>query len=143
MNFNELLEPLNRLARSFVKIGLGGPCLSPIGLVVLENTGRTSGVVREVPLLAYRMHRFLVVGTARARSQWLRNLDAERVAAVWVGGQRRRCKAKDPLSEAPDAVHRRIANATRAMFGPEFDFRILELQPARSVGETMTPLASA
>ena len=80
---------LNRVAVPMVKAGIGAPPPFGIGLVVLETTGRTSGLPREVPLLASRCDRRISVSTVRSSSQWVRNLQAQPNASVWVGGRRR------------------------------------------------------
>ena len=82
-------KALNSLVRPLLKRGAGSPWPIGAGFVVLETTGRRSGLKREVPLLATRFGDRLFVSTARRRSQWVRNLDATPDAQVWVGGQKR------------------------------------------------------
>ena len=80
---------LNALVIPAAKAGIGSPWPLGSGIVVLETTGRKSGLPREVPLLGARLGDHLVVSTVRGNSQWAKNLDATPDAAVWVDGQRR------------------------------------------------------
>jgi deazaflavin-dependent oxidoreductase (nitroreductase family) len=66
----------------------------PTGLVLLESLGRISGSWRSTPLVATRLGPFVLVSTFRgARSQWVRNLQAEPAARLWLGGKRREVRA--------------------------------------------------
>jgi len=80
---------LNRIAIPAVKAGFGGPLPLGFGLVVLETTGRVSGQQRQVPLVAARFGRHVKVSTLRSKSEWMKNLEADPTAMVWVGGRRR------------------------------------------------------
>jgi len=80
---------LNRVAVPAIKAGLGTPPPLGFGVVVLETTGRVSGQPRQVPLVATRSGQHINVGTVRNRSQWVKNLQAQPDASVWVGGRKR------------------------------------------------------
>lgn len=80
---NAWLEPL-------IRTGLGAPVLTPLGAIVLEVTGRKSGHVHAVPLLAWAMPGATVISTFRGhRSQWVRNLHADPRCAWFVGRVRK------------------------------------------------------
>ncbi len=85
-----LFAALNAVARPLVQRGVGSPCLTPVGLVVLEHRGRKTGATHATPLWAVRVGQQLLVSTFRGqRSQWMQNLDKTPETHVWLGGRRR------------------------------------------------------
>ncbi len=92
---------LNTVVRPLLKLGAGSPWPIGAGFVVLETTGRTTGLAREVPLLAARLGDRVFVSTARRRSQWVRNLDANPDANVWVAGRKRSATAAAAVRRGP------------------------------------------
>jgi hypothetical protein len=84
---------LNRLTAPFVKCGVGSPPVAGLGTVVVGTTGRTSKKTREVPLAAARLGDTVIVSTVRANADWLRNLEADPHATVWLHGTGRPASA--------------------------------------------------
>lgn len=80
---------LNRIVRPVVQAGIGNPLPIGAGALVLETTGRRSGLPRPVPVLSTRLGDTLTVSTVRSDSQWIRNAEADPNVAVWLGGSRR------------------------------------------------------
>jgi deazaflavin-dependent oxidoreductase (nitroreductase family) len=84
----DLFRSMNRFVKPLVKAGLGSPLPVGLGAVVLQSTGRKSGLPREVPVLGLRVGDRVIVSTVRGSSQWLKNLEADEDAAVWFCGQK-------------------------------------------------------
>lgn len=86
-----LFGALNAAVEPLVRAGLFAPLppWSPLGLIVLEHTGRHSGRLYRTPLLACALGAMLIVSTVRSdRSQWTQNLAATGTAHIWLNGQR-------------------------------------------------------
>ncbi|MDW3179268.1 MAG: nitroreductase/quinone reductase family protein [Acidimicrobiia bacterium] len=97
----ELFRTINRFVKPAVKAGLGSPLPVGLGAVVLESTGRKSGLAREVPVLGFRVGKKVYISTVRERSQWLKNLEASDKAGVWYCGSRKdatACVQRGPLN---------------------------------------------
>lgn len=80
---------LNSVVRPPVEAGFANPSIVGGGAVVLEVIGRSSGLPRQVPLLASRVGDTLVVSTVRDDSQWLKNVEANPNVTVHLYGARR------------------------------------------------------
>ena len=85
-----------------VKAGVFSPLPIGLGLVVLETTGRKSGLPREVPLVALRLGDRVNVSTVRSGSLWAKNIEADENVSVWVGGTKR--SATGAVDEGPLTV---------------------------------------
>ncbi len=85
---------LNSTIRPLVQGGFANPLPIGAGAIVLETTGRTSGLQRFVPLIAGRLGDSIAVSTVRSNSQWLRNAEADGDVSVWLGGVRRPAVAR-------------------------------------------------
>src|SRR5215470_9435645 len=110
---SEFFRMLNRLVEPSIRAGWASPRFVPGGLIVLETVGRRSGRRSRLPLAAIRLDGHVVVSTFRgARSQWVKNLAANRQAHYWLRGRRRPARAlvlspqhrRAAVSELPAAV---------------------------------------
>ena len=78
---------LNEVVEPAVRAGLGSPCFWPTGVIVIESTGRHTGVTHRSPVVAAAIGEAVIVSTVRGeRSQWLKNLAATPRVRYWRGG---------------------------------------------------------
>ncbi len=84
---------LNKVVAPAVKAGIANPLPVGVGLVVIETTGRVSGKVRQVPVVGVRFGQQVVVSTVRDTSLWMKNLESDDQAGVWLCGRHRSATA--------------------------------------------------
>ncbi len=85
-------KQLNSIAKPRIKAGLGSPGLLPAGLIVLETVGRKSGRAFEVPVVASTCGDYILIGTVRGSSQWIKNLAAMSEVDYWIKGKTRQAR---------------------------------------------------
>lgn len=78
---------LNTLAEPIAKSRWSGPHIVGPGLVLLETTGRKTGMIRQRPVLSFRVGDVIVAGTVRPSSDWIANLRARPKSSVWLDGE--------------------------------------------------------
>ncbi len=84
----EFFRTLNACVEPAVRAGVASPGLVPVGLVVLETIGASTGTPRRVPLVATLLEGCLFVSTVRGRqSRWMRNLQAHPRVRYWIAGE--------------------------------------------------------
>jgi hypothetical protein len=123
-----LFSALNRLVEPGVRAGFGSLWIFPVGLIVLETTGRKTGLPQRVTLLAAMIAGHVVVSTVRVQqSQWLRNALEDPDVRYWLRGQELHGRAIVVMSgrdvpEVPDDDARCLVEALRpaAAFGAAF-----------------------
>jgi len=91
---SDFFSGLNSLVEPYLRAGFGtpGPCAK--GIDLLETTGRKSGRIINVPLMAASFGDIVIVSTVRARrSQWIRNVVANPEVRYWLRGRARKVRA--------------------------------------------------
>jgi hypothetical protein len=78
---------LNSVVRPAVRAGFANPWPIGSGLVILQPTGRVSGLQRQVPVVSTRLGNRVTVSTFRSDSQWLANIEAYPSVTVYLGGR--------------------------------------------------------
>ncbi|GIW13663.1 MAG: hypothetical protein KatS3mg062_1102 [Tepidiforma sp.] len=111
----DFFRALNAFVEPAVRAGLGGPCLIPCGLIVLETTGRRSGLPRRTPLLASLIDRCLVVATVRPHSHWVRNARANPSVRYWLNGREHRGRAHVITADARPALPETLPQLVRVL----------------------------
>lgn len=106
---------LNRVVEPAVRAGVGNSFAGP-GTFVLETTGRRTGQRRRVPLLGARAGDTVVVTTVRDNSDWVRNLERDPRAGVWIDGRRRPATAS--VTRLPGATIARLRLEPHCRTGP-------------------------
>lgn len=104
----QFFRSLNRVVEPLVRSGFAAPLpCGGLGLALVESTGRVTGVTRTVPVVAVRLGDRVLTSTVRSDSQWMRNLEADADAGVWLNGRRRAARAtvrRGPLTVAELAL---------------------------------------
>jgi F420H(2)-dependent quinone reductase len=124
----EYFRMLNRMVEPFVRAGFGSPLLFPLGAIVVETTGRKTGLPSSVPLMAARAGDLVIVSTVRRRSNWLKNLAAQPEVRYWLSGREVQARAFTigngiVIGEEPPERTRCLVDALRrhsALFGTGF-----------------------
>lgn len=86
LSLRSVLQHLNPIVEPIARNALSGPHLVGPGLILLETTGRRTGVTRSRPLLSWRVGSTVYAGTVRPKSDWIANLRAEPTSTVWLDG---------------------------------------------------------
>ncbi len=111
----DLFRALNAFVEPAVRAGLGGPCLIPLGLIVLETVGRRSGRLHRTPLLASVVDGCIIVGTFRRRSSWVRNAEAAPAVRYWLNGRELRGRAHVVRPGRPPALPSTVSQLVRGI----------------------------
>lgn len=132
----QFFRALNSVVEPLVRSGILSSRLAPGTLVVLESTGYLSGEPRRTPLLATRIgHRYCLLSTFRgARSFWIRNLEAQPQATLFIGGRQKAAtcralvaaRATRPPDDLP-AVLARLMAALGGLTRRGWAFALVEL----------------
>ena len=127
----DFYRTLNAALGPWLLAGVGPPGLFPVGLVLIETTGRLSGQPRRNPVAARLIEGHLIVSTVRgSRSQWMRNLQAAPVVRAWISGEPRDFSARVWPPNQPWTVPPELPPAVRAALHAALPFTALGLTVA-------------
>jgi deazaflavin-dependent oxidoreductase (nitroreductase family) len=123
----DFFRGLNSLIEPFIRAGFASLPCSPMGLIVLETTGRKTARKFNIPLMATHIGRFVLVSTFRNQSEWIKNLRANSQIRYWLGGKAHEAtaivltgKSTDPELKKLSPFIKNFVDAQRqylAMFG--------------------------
>ena len=84
----QFFRALNSVVEPAVRRGIFSTRLVPTTLIVLESIGYISGEARRTPLFCQQFGRYLLISTGRGRrSFWVRNLQKQPQAAIYLAGK--------------------------------------------------------
>jgi hypothetical protein len=84
---SDALRLLNAFTEPIARSPLGALPFSPVGLIIVETIGRTTGNRIDVQLAAMFIDDLVVVSTIRSRSDWVKNLSANSSVRYWLRGK--------------------------------------------------------
>ncbi len=90
----DFFSGLNSVVEPYLRAGFGTPGFCANGIVLIETTGRKTGRIINVPLMAMSVGDVVIVSTVRARrSQWIRNVAANPEVRLWLRGRAHEARA--------------------------------------------------
>lgn len=132
----KFFRALNSVVEPAVRRGVLSSRLAPTTLLVLESTGFKSGKTRRTPVFCQQLGRYLLISTARGRrSFWVRNLQQQPSATVYLGGRARSVEAlviasgDEPALDGLPAPLQALARVLSAFTGRGWAFALLERLP--------------
>ena len=118
----QFYRDMNRFVEPLVRTGYGSPdLLWPTSMIVVETKGQKTGLTLNIPLLANRIGRYLLISTVRRESQWIKNLAAHPEVHYWIAGQRNEATA---VVFPPDA-----ATSPSQLLSPALEWVVTALRP--------------
>ncbi|MEO7712522.1 MAG: nitroreductase/quinone reductase family protein [Gemmatimonadaceae bacterium] len=132
----DFYRTLNAALEPWLLAGAGSPGLLPVGIVLIETTGRLSDQPRRSPVAAQLIEGHLIVSTVRgSRSQWMRNLQAAPAVRAWISGEPRDFSATFWQPAQPMDVPLSFPDSVRAVLSA--------VLPLTALGLTVAVLAPA